>query len=161
MTGPIHVTCANHPDPLYGIAFSQNPQHPQRIALTSYFTGPTNKLFVVDANASNGSGYTPTQDFHQLASGNLAFPATKVGWEPEQSLAGARHEGNGGRGELLATTGDVLRIWELKMWEGPDSNRVGYGRNGYMDTGADNYTLTERSMLSNVSAQTWAEVNRC
>lgn len=144
------------PDPLYGVAFSHSTQHPNRIALTSYLAGPTNKLFVVDAPSSGASlsssqRYSPSVDFQQLSIANLAYPATKVGWEPAESLAGARHEGQGGRGELLATTGDVLRIWELKSFDGGESNRIGYGRNGYNETAREQYQLQERSVLSNVS----------
>lgn len=50
---------------------------------------------------------------------------------------------------MLATTGDVLRIWELKTGEAESSSRIGYGSNGY--DGGPSYSLTERSVLSNVS----------
>ncbi|WOO84876.1 Protein TRANSPARENT TESTA GLABRA 1 [Vanrija pseudolonga] len=140
--------------PLYGVAFSNNPQHPHRIALTSFLTGPANKLFVVDAaaTASYPQSYAPQADFANLATGNLSFPATKVAWEPRESLA--RHDAQGGRGELLATTGDVLRLWELKQWEGSDGTRSGYvGRNGYNDPSAGEFLLAERSVLSNKGKQ--------
>lgn len=101
-------------------------------------------------NASYGSAYAPpASDFQQLTTTNLQFPATKVGWEPAESLA--RHSDQGGRGELLATTGDVLRIWELKWDSAQDSGRIGYGRNGYNDTG-EGWKLHQRSLLSNVRA---------
>ncbi|GMK55624.1 hypothetical protein CspeluHIS016_0206800 [Cutaneotrichosporon spelunceum] len=125
--------------PLYGVAFSNNPQHPHRVALSSFLTGPQNKITVVEPNSS----YTPPSDFQHLATAGLTYPATKVGWEPKESLSR-----DGGRGELLATTGDVLRIWEMK-WDGKskDPGRIGYGRNGYNE--ADGWKLHQRSFLSN------------
>lgn len=133
--------------PLYGLAFSNSPQHPNRVALTSFLTGPQNKLTIIEPHPSYQSGYAPPNDFQQLATANLTYPPTKVGWEPAESLARADQ---GGRGELLATTGDVLRIWEMK-WDGTskDSGRIGYGRNGYNDEG---WKLNQRSFLSNVSS---------
>lgn len=145
---------------MYGIGFSNDARHAHRVALTSFNTGPSNKLTVVDLapqlqhqhqhhqhQHQHGHGQQQGgQDFTQLASANLAFPATKVAWEPSSSIG--RHDGGG----LLATTGDVLRIWELTNGESdatPATSRIGYGsRNGY-DSG---YKLTERSVLSNVSA---------
>ena len=143
------------PDPLYGIGFSNDARHAHRVALTSFNTGPSNKLTVVDlapqhqhqpGSAGYGQHGQGGQDYTQLASANLAFPATKVAWEPSSSTG--RHDG----GSLLATTGDVLRIWELTRGENdptPAQSRIGYGsRNGYDAS----YKLTERSVLSNVSA---------
>lgn len=139
------------PDALHGVAFSNSAQHPYRIALTSFLTGPTNKLTIVEPHASYSSGYSAPSDFQQLATVNLTYPSTKVGWEPAESLARADQ---GGRGELLATTGDVLRIWEMK-WDGSskDSSRIGYGRNGYNEV--DGWKLQQRSFLSNVGCKAW------
>ena len=94
---------------------------------------------------------TPGQDFHQIASVNLSFPATKVGWEPAQSVL-ATGDGNG-KAELLATTGDVLRIWDLsKDWDAEGRARGGFvGRNNGW---TEEYILNARSVLTNVSSLT-------
>ena len=56
----------------------------------------------------------------------------------------------GGRGELLATTGDVLRIWEVaKAWEEDERGRT--YQNGWTN-GGDGYVLSPRSVLTNVRA---------
>jgi len=136
---------------LYGIAFSHAPHHPHRIALTTLVTGPTNKLIVVDPLNHQNPSYELTPDYQQLAQTNLAFPATKVGWEPQQSIVGAAQEDVGGRGELLATTGDVLRIWEMgKDWNGEERGRSYVARNGWSN-GGGGYVLSPRSVLTNVS----------
>ncbi|WWD21312.1 hypothetical protein CI109_105796 [Kwoniella shandongensis] len=188
--------------PLYGIAFSHSPNHPFRIALTTLLTGPTNKLFLVDAvqpdalqnplhhshhhhhhhhqhhqtqnsyypqNGAAAAGPSSGPDFHQIASINMNFPATKVGWEPRESLAMASAYDDGGRGELIATSGDALRIYEVtKEWgTGHDSTGSGGyvggggggagGKNGWSNApngndgggGGYSYSLKSRSMLSN------------
>ena len=138
-------------DPLYGISFSHSTHHPHRVALSTLVTGATNKLIIVEPSNPQQSSYDPSTDFQQLTQSNLAFPATKVGWEPQQSLAGASHEEGGGRGELLATTGDVLRIWELgKNWNGEERGWTNVGRNGWSH-GVRDYVLSARSVLTNVS----------
>ncbi|KAK4687317.1 DDB1- and CUL4-associated factor 7, partial [Tremellales sp. Uapishka_1] len=133
------------PYPLYGLAFSNSPLHHHRVALTSLITGPSNKLTIVDVNANYKTRYSPKSPYQAIAQGNLAFPATKVGWEPRD---GSVNEDHGGRGELLATTGDVLRIWEMeKSWGEGQHGRSFVGKNGY--DGGEGHVLTERSVLSN------------
>ena len=127
------------PDPLYGLAFSHSPLHPHRAALTTLSTGPSNKLIIVDPSQSNPSEYT------QLASVNVAFPATKIAWEPSQSLQQGSYD-QSTRPELIATSGHVLRIWDLaEEWHG-DTARGYVGRNGY----GPEYSLNARSVLTNV-----------
>lgn len=128
-------------DPLYGIAFSHNPQHQFRTALSTLIPGPANKLLIVDQIAGR-----PDQ-LQQIASVNLTFPATKVGWEPSQSVLGNSYAEGDGAAELLATTGDVLRIWDLAVdWSGERSGYVGGGARG-----GPQHVLNTRSVLTNVS----------
>lgn len=125
MTRHVRPKCHNYltnSDSLYGIAFSHSPLHPRRIALSTSHTNPSNRLMVVDQSAYPNDN----NDYQLLAQGSLPFPATKVAWEPKRSV-GNENE----RGELIATSGDVLRIWELSEWNG------GYG-------------LDTRSVLTNV-----------
>jgi WD repeat-containing protein 68 len=82
-----------------------------------------------------------------LASVNLHLPATKVAWEPRESLP---HEGHGGRGELLATSGDVLRLWEVHEGSGVYDDGSGYVGRGWSN-GNEGYSLTARGVLTNVS----------
>lgn len=149
---------------LYGIAFSSSSQHPHRVALTSYVTGPSNKLYVADVssphhNAQSPTAYAPASDFQQLASVGLSLPATKVGWEPPSAGSLGGMEEQGGRGELLVTAGDMLRLWELQS-AGDERGRGYVGANGYGANGSG-YSLATRSVLTNVSglgdiyAQMW------
>jgi WD repeat-containing protein 68 len=82
-----------------------------------------------------------------LASSSIHVPATKVAWEPRDSLP---HDGGGGRGELLATSGDVLRLWE--MGEGGYEQGGGFvGRGWSNGQGGGGYSLNPRAVLTNVS----------
>ena len=127
--------------PLYGLGFSHAPQHPFRAALTTLVPGPLNKLIVVDQNPNR------PQELQQIANVTLGFPATKVGWEPTQSVLGNAYNDGDAQAELLATTGDVLRIWDLSAnWD--DGGGRGYvGRNN----GFVSHELNARSVLTNVS----------
>ena len=136
-------------DPLYGVAFSHSPLHPNRVALTSYSTGPSNKLFTVDT-PQDDSSYSSSSGYQQLASANLQLPATKVAWEPRESLPHDGH-GGGGRGELIATSGDMLRLWEVNEGGGYDDGSGYIGRGWSNGGGAGGYTLNARGVLTNVS----------
>lgn len=161
---------------LYGVAFSHSTSHSTpRVALTSFISSSaTNKIQIIQANA------TPTakDDFRVLTSAFHAYPPTKIGFEPVNPItATPTHRGRGSSGEsensgseLLATTGDLLRIWELQEdWHAaPSSRRIGEGNHQHakeqnpwrddtgrlsMDSIDENqpaWRLKERSKLSNV-----------
>jgi WD repeat-containing protein 68 len=156
---------------IYGLSFSNSPLNPLRTALTSYAAGPSNKLSVLDtvhpsssSSSSHAQAQSPSgapQNFYQQASHGLMFPATKVGWEPAESVVHAGREEEGGRGELLATTGDVLRIWEVGLDWSEERGRGFVGRSyGYNGQGQgqgqgqsqpQGHALSTRSVLTNVS----------
>ncbi|KAK8844033.1 hypothetical protein IAR55_006827 [Kwoniella newhampshirensis] len=105
------------------------------------------------SSSASGSGQS---GFGQIASINMNFPATKVGWEPRESMAMSASYEEGGRGELIATSGDALRIYEVtKEWGHESGGYVGAGngQNGWSsENGGDggySYSLKSRSMLSN------------
>lgn len=157
---------------LYGIAFSQSPSHgTPRVALTSFISSSaTNKIHIIQANASASS----KDDFRLLTTASHAFPPTKIGFEPVNPLTTtASHRGKGsgdagsaGNSELLATTGDLLRIWELQEdWNAvPQTRRIGQQQNPWEDTGGIDenqpaWQMKERSKLSNVSPATLAQLD--
>ncbi|KAJ9119832.1 hypothetical protein QFC24_005545 [Naganishia onofrii] len=128
---------------LYGIAFSHAPTHANpRVALTSFISSSaSNKISIIQANSAAS---TSKEDFRVLTTASHPYPPTKIGFEPVNPLtATSSHRGKGssgdtggaGNSELLATTGDLLRIWELQEdWNAsPSSRRV--GENGQYDSG--------------------------
>ncbi|WVR08876.1 hypothetical protein IAU60_005935 [Kwoniella sp. DSM 27419] len=156
--------------PLYGIGFSNSSSHPFRMALSTLSPSANNKLVLVDlANSSSdsdphhpqsrsyhpsngsGSGSGSASDLRQVGSVNLNFPATKVGWEPRESLHGVGYD-EGGRGELIATSGDALRLWEVaEVWGNEGTARSRYvGKNGWGEAEAGpSYSISSRSVLTN------------
>lgn len=135
---------------LYGISFSNSPYHPYRTALTSLVSSATNKLSIIDLTQDVSSPHL-NSIFQPLASASHAYPPTKVGWEPKKSMGDTGGEGS--RGELLATTGDVLRIWDLVETSDNASGGGYVGRNGWGEDGQGQtrHSLRERSVLTNVS----------
>ncbi|GHJ87837.1 hypothetical protein NliqN6_4239 [Naganishia liquefaciens] len=160
---------------LYGVAFSHSSRHTTpRVALTSFISSSaTNRIQIIQANASASA----KDDFRVLTSAPHAYPPTKIEFEPVNPITTTpTHRGKGssgkssnGESELLATTGDLLRIWELQEdWHaGPSSRRIGEGIHQHAkeqnpwrdDTGRHSmdsidenqpaWQLKERSKLSN------------
>ncbi len=155
---PSIITFVPHPTcsvPLYGVAFSHSPSHPTRIALTSFSSSSTNKIQIIEAPTSTASTpYSPLpsspaggQDFQVLATSSHTFPPTKVAFSPSPITLQRD-------GELLATTGDVLRIWRLDEDEDDEDDKgveeYGMGVGGGWRGGERGWRLRERNKLSNV-----------
>jgi hypothetical protein len=113
---------------------------------------------------------TTKPDYDVLAQASHPFPATRVTWEPRPS--GSRLTGRGQYErdvELIATTGDALRVWEVERsdWgvggeleedeEGDEFGRASerqqqVGRVGWGGRReSSKVRLRERSKLTNVS----------
>ncbi len=75
-----------------------------RLALGSFLEDYTNKVEIVQLNEEIG-------EFESKAIFDHPYPATKLMWCPD------RH---GTHSDLLGTTGDYLRLWEMK----PDKKEV-------------------------------------
>lgn len=160
--------------------------------MTSFIpTSTSNKLQIIDRNpepesqedlygrASNSIGYpsrpdhyaSPRPDYTVLAQASHPFPATRVTWEPRPSSSRLTSRGEYDREvELIATTGDALRVWEVERagdWAGGRDGDVDEEDDGFDETGAyagsrqvgrvgwgrhePKVRLRERSKLTNVS----------
>ncbi|KAI9023846.1 WD40-repeat-containing domain protein [Phycomyces nitens] len=77
-----------------------------RLAVGSFIEDNNNKLQIIARTDMLSGGYEAGQkDFTPVAEAESYYPITKVLWEP--------HRGDSRNQDLLATTGDILRIWEL------------------------------------------------
>eukprot|EP01117_Protostelium_nocturnum_P013957 TRINITY_DN5262_c0_g1_i2.p1 TRINITY_DN5262_c0_g1~~TRINITY_DN5262_c0_g1_i2.p1 ORF type:complete len:327 (+),score=86.68 TRINITY_DN5262_c0_g1_i2:143-1123(+) len=85
------------PWPIYGLSWSSRPNQRFRLALGSNLKDYTNKVDIVQLNEEN--------EFEVKGSFDHSYPATKVMWQPPRSSNGP---------DLLGTTGDYLRLWEVK-----------------------------------------------
>eukprot|EP01104_Vermistella_antarctica_P014568 TRINITY_DN4618_c0_g1_i2.p1 TRINITY_DN4618_c0_g1~~TRINITY_DN4618_c0_g1_i2.p1 ORF type:complete len:334 (+),score=84.14 TRINITY_DN4618_c0_g1_i2:281-1282(+) len=82
---------------VYGMNWSERPDKPFRLACGSFIQAFDNKVNIVELNEDLG-GFEVTGSFdHQ-------YPTTKIKWIPDKT---------GTRPDLLATTGDYLRLWEV------------------------------------------------
>ncbi|KAI8148665.1 WD40-repeat-containing domain protein [Fennellomyces sp. T-0311] len=98
------------PWPLYALDWCKAPNERKgfRMALGSLIEESHNKLQVIArTDTLEGATYSnqPTPDFTVVGEADVHYPITRVLWEPWRS--------DSWRTDLLATTGDILRIWEL------------------------------------------------
>ncbi|KAI7856075.1 WD40-repeat-containing domain protein [Circinella umbellata] len=99
------------PWPLYALDWCKIPNERKgfRMAIGSLIEESNNKLQVIartdTLEGANAYSSQPTPDFTVMAETDVYYPTTRVLWEPWRS--------DSWRPDLLATTGDILRIWQL------------------------------------------------
>ncbi|KAL1933091.1 hypothetical protein VTP01DRAFT_8769 [Rhizomucor pusillus] len=142
------------PWPVYALDWSKAPgdRHGFRLAVGSLIEEQTNKLQVitrtdlavyddVDRYKYYGGRHQPP-DFIPLAQADSYYPITKVLWEPRKRSPR--------QSDILVTSSDVLRVWELVDNPAYSSydNTLG-GRRGYEDQ-TFKQSLVKRSELVNL-----------
>mmetsp|Transcript_6134 Transcript_6134/g.18888 ORF Transcript_6134/g.18888 Transcript_6134/m.18888 type:complete len:156 (+) Transcript_6134:98-565(+) len=80
---------------LYGMNWSVRADQRFRLAVGSFEEEYSNSVRIIQLNEE-------THEFNEVAQFEHPYPATKMMWIPDA---------NGARRDLLATTGDYLRIW--------------------------------------------------
>lgn len=93
-----------------------------------------------------GDSYYP--DFVTLVEAHHGYPATSLQWQPASanSFGWSQKPSNS---ELLATTGDALRVWEYAS-DQPTTSGGGYVGKTQGSAGAGGHRLTLRAALSGV-----------
>lgn len=81
--------------PLYGVAWSKRRDKPPRLAIGSFVEEYSNKVEVLTHNPES-LDFSCTFDH--------PYPTTKIEWIPDV---------NGAHSDLIGTTGDFLRLWEV------------------------------------------------
>ena len=84
--------------PIYSVDWSWRKEFPYRLAFTSFMEGLSNRITLIHLDEES-------RTLKPFATVEHPFPPTKVMWMPYQ---------NSDKPDLFATTGDFLRIWELK-----------------------------------------------
>jgi DDB1- and CUL4-associated factor 7 len=96
------------PWPIYALDWCKWPPRTAnsagKVALGSYSEDGQNWLQVLDAQMSS-TGDEPSLEFTKTAEATHAYPVTRILWEPPSS--------NKQTTDLLATSGDHLRLWSL------------------------------------------------
>lgn len=82
---------------IYAMNWSQRIDHPYRLAIGSFLEDYTNKVELVQLSED-------TETFESKGSFEHPYPTTKIQWIPDKS---------GSRSDLLGTTGDYMRLWEV------------------------------------------------
>ncbi|ORX50209.1 WD40 repeat-like protein [Hesseltinella vesiculosa] len=111
------------PWPIYALDWCKSRDSAFRLALGSFIEDNNNKLQVIArTDLVHGQQQPQHPDFVAVAEAESHYPLTKVLWEPSQQ--------NSRRADLLATTGDILRLWELadNPHYGTTSNSINGGR---------------------------------
>eukprot|EP00049_Salpingoeca_infusionum_P018149 m.355957 g.355957 ORF g.355957 m.355957 type:complete len:333 (+) comp17395_c0_seq1:315-1313(+) len=83
---------------IYGLNWSHKASKPFRLAIGSFVEEYSNRVQIVQLNESGG-------EFTVHSTMEHPYPTTKIMWMPEESDE---------RPDLLATTGDYLRIWKVE-----------------------------------------------
>jgi WD repeat-containing protein 68 len=83
---------------IYGMGWSVRRDKPYRLAIGSFIEEYSNKVEVVQINDEKNC-------FEKKGSFDHPYPTTKIMWLPDTSTS---------KPDLLATTGDYLRIWQVK-----------------------------------------------
>ena len=81
---------------IYAMSFSTNPNFPYRLALGSFIETYSNRVEVVQLNRE-------AKTYELKAEFDHPYPPTKIMWIPDLT---------GSRPDLLATSGDCIRIWQ-------------------------------------------------
>ncbi|CAJ0756919.1 3278_t:CDS:2 [Entrophospora sp. SA101] len=99
------------PWPVYGLDWSKLPgEKAFRLAVGSFIEEYSNKLEIISlaepSTYDDDSYYHRSNiDFVKIAEADHHYPITKVLWEP--------YKGGSKTSDLLATTGDYLKLWEI------------------------------------------------
>lgn len=133
--------------------WSQGQTRPRtafRMAIASYSEDYRNRLAVIGLQDErslvddelHGPGYN---DFVVLAETVHGYPATRLQWQPSSASA-FNWAVKSSATELLATTGDALRIWDFS-YDGESKGTSFVGRH----QNSPAYSLSQRVALSGVS----------
>ncbi|KAG0235600.1 ddb1 and cul4 associated factor 7 [Actinomortierella wolfii] len=134
------------PWPVYGLDWSNQRTEAgaMRLAVGSFIEDGSNKIQVITLPefADNAGGHCNTMsDWVPVAEATHQYPVTKIKWEPQPNTQRAH--------DLLATSGDYLRLWELR-----DEPTHGTGSNtiGRQNSTRHSQQLYQRGALANTKA---------
>jgi len=87
---------------LFGLSWSTRQDQPFRAAVSTFEENFENKVQIIDRSDPENTSKDPTS-LTLISEFDHSYPATKVQWIPDFTAT---------RPELIATTGDFLRIWD-------------------------------------------------
>ncbi|KAG1870108.1 WD40-repeat-containing domain protein [Suillus subalutaceus] len=127
------------------------PRSAFRLGIASFSEDYRNRIAIVglqDERVLVEDDYTDYPDFVTLVEANHGYPATNLQWQPA-SASGFSWTGKAPAAELLATTGDALRVWEY-FGDAPAASSAYVGR---QPTGAGHRLTLKTALQSKVQSQ--------
>jgi len=122
------------------------PRAAFRLGIASFIENYNNRIAVIglqDERVLVEDDYTDYSDFVMLCETTHGYPVTSLQWQPAQGHAWAQ---NSSSKELLAASGDALRVYEYASdGVAPASNYVG------RQSTASGHSLIEKTALAGVS----------
>ena len=132
------------------------PRSAFRLGIASLTSDYRNRLAIVGLQdervlVEDDVDYADYSDFVTLVEAQHGYPATRLQWQPATANSFAWSQ-KVGVAELLATTGDALRVWEYAS-----DGTAGGGAGGYVgrQPGGGGHRLTLKTALSGVSTQSF------
>lgn len=125
------------------------PRSAFRLGIASFAENYQNHIAVVglqDERVLVEDDFTDYPDFVTLCETYHGYPATSLQWQPASAM-GHPWSQKSPNSELLATTGDALRVWEYSS-DGPSATSSYVGRQPNASAG---HSLTMKTALSGVS----------
>ena len=121
---------------------SQFPQF--RLAIGSYIEQYNNSVQILKTRMalSPGSEYSSMQ-IYSACEIEHPYPCTKILWSPD----GGKTGGNYGGRDLLATTGDYLRLWSVEEDDTTDDGEMGSKREALLNNVSSCYFHTLASLI--------------
>ncbi|ORZ17050.1 WD40-repeat-containing domain protein [Absidia repens] len=134
------------PWPIYALDWSKSKdeQNSFRLAVGSFIEDNNNKV-KTDHLYGQQQQQHPNSDFTAVAEADSYYPITKILWEPSRPESKTT--------DLLATAGDILRLWELvdNPHYGMTSNSISGGNGGRKSPAYYTQRLVKKAELVNVS----------
>ena len=111
----LHSLCACHSDTQVFMSclspYRSSSSSPFRLAIGSYIEQYSNVVSIIQKNPSSDD---PTTSLYKAAEFDHPYPCTRLQWSPDSAQ---------GATDLLATTGDYLRLWSLGRDIEPNTGR--------------------------------------
>ncbi|CAO3587411.1 unnamed protein product [Absidia cylindrospora] len=139
------------PWPMYALDWSKSKdeQNSFRLAVGSFIEDNNNKFQVISRTdhlygQQHQQQQHPNSDFTAVAEADSYYPITKILWEPSRPESKTT--------DLLATAGDILRLWELvdNPHYGMTSNSISGGNGGRKSPAYYTQRLVKKAELVNM-----------
>ena len=145
--GPVHsLDWCNTPAP----GQAHRGRSAYRLAIASFLENYQNQIAIIglqDERVLLEDEYSAYPDFTMLCEAHHGYPVTSLQWQPAAAIT-SQWSNKSPAVELLATTGDALRIWEYSSEGSPASS-------GYVGRGSQSasHSLHMKTALSGASHQ--------